>query len=197
MCLKHPGCRVGHTQVPLELQGRDVVLGLRPKVHGQEPGRKWQLAGLEDRAADQTALVAAAAALEVQPRTPAELAVPAMGAARATEPFRPSPAPHGGLTLLWRAIGTEEVQHRTTTLILNSVLRHSSPAVGISTSLRVGSSQSEPEPGWAERLLIRSLDDPHRGVAAAAWGSRENVDAVVRFPLNDQPSAGSPNAMQT
>jgi hypothetical protein len=44
-----------------------VVLGLGQHVHGQEPARQSQLGRLEDRAADDAALVAAGGALEVQP----------------------------------------------------------------------------------------------------------------------------------
>ena len=74
LVLEQPGGRVGHAQVALELESRHVVLGLRHQVHGQEPFGQRQLAGLEDGAADQAALVAAGAALKVQATLPAKLA---------------------------------------------------------------------------------------------------------------------------
>ena len=83
LAFEQPSRGVGHVQMALELQGRDVVLGLCHQVHSQEPLGQRQLAGLEDRAADQAALVAAAAALEIQPPVAAELAVPRRYAAPA------------------------------------------------------------------------------------------------------------------
>ena len=61
LVLHEPGALVANAQVTLELQRRDVVLGLGEQVHGQEPACQRQLGGFEDRAADGTALVAAPA----------------------------------------------------------------------------------------------------------------------------------------
>jgi hypothetical protein len=65
LVLDEPGRGIRDAQVPLELQRRDVVLGLRHQVHRQEPLGQGELARLEDGAAEQAALVAASAALEI------------------------------------------------------------------------------------------------------------------------------------
>ena len=57
LVLHQPGRGIGNAEVALELQRGDVVLGLRDQVHRHEPGGQRQLAGLEDRAGDQAALV--------------------------------------------------------------------------------------------------------------------------------------------
>ena len=94
--LEQPGGGVGHAQVALELQRRDVVLGLRHQVHGEEPSRQRELAGFEDGAADQAALLAAGTALKVQPILAPELAVPATLAARAGKALGPAPSSNQG-----------------------------------------------------------------------------------------------------
>src|SRR5439155_14674429 len=126
LVLEQPGGGVGHTQVPLELERRDAVLSLRHQVHGQEPLRQRQLAGLEDGAADQAALVAAGAALEVQPLLAAELAMPTALATRADEAVRPAPVANQGLTLLRGSVAVEELRHRQASLVLHLALCRSS-----------------------------------------------------------------------
>ena len=150
LVLDQPGGGVGHIEVALEFQRRDVVLGLRHQVHGQEPLGQCQLAGLEDRAAEHAALVATGAALEVQAILPTELAVPAALAAWADEALGPAPALDRFLATLMRAIEIEELQHRQTPLILHLVLRHGQPPVQVGTSSQPGGSQREPLPGMAE-----------------------------------------------
>jgi hypothetical protein len=70
--LEQPGSALAHAQVPPWLQGRDVRIGLGQQLHRQEPARQRQLAGLEDRAAEDAALVLAASALPVAPALPLE-----------------------------------------------------------------------------------------------------------------------------
>ncbi len=111
LVLKQPGAGVGHAQVAFALQRRHVVLGLCHQVHGEEPGGQRQLAGLGDDATDQAALVAAGAALEIQPVMPVELAVPDALAARAHEAPRPAPGTHDGLTLLGRTLSIGEFRY--------------------------------------------------------------------------------------
>ena len=73
--LHRPGGGIGNAEVALELQRGGIVLGMRDQVHGHKPSRQRRLAGLEDRACDQTVLETATAALEVQPGAPAKLDV--------------------------------------------------------------------------------------------------------------------------
>ena len=148
--LEQPGGGVGHAQVPLELERRDAVLSLRHQVHGQEPLRQRQLAGLEDGAADQAALVAAGAALEVQPLLAAELAMPTALATRADEAVRPAPAANQGLTLLRGSVAVEELRHRQASLVLHLALCHGQPPVQVDPSSQAGGSWREPLPGMAE-----------------------------------------------
>jgi hypothetical protein len=152
LVLEQPGGGVGHAEVALELERGDAVLGLGDHVHGQEPGWQRQLAGLEDGAADQAALVAAAAALEVEPLGTAKLAVPAALAARADEALGPAPAAHEVLTLLGRTVGIEEFRHGQPRLVMDLVLRHGRPLVAIDPSSSTTGSGTELLPRMAEKF---------------------------------------------
>src|SRR4030095_14162709 len=81
-------------------------------------------------ATEQAALVAAGAALEVQPLAAVELAVPGLPATGAGEPLRPAPGPDELFTLLLRTVVLQEVQHRQPRLILDPVHCHDAPPVG-------------------------------------------------------------------
>ena len=86
LVLDEPGGLVANPQVAHELERSHVVLGLGEQVHGQEPPEQPQLGRLEDRPADDAALVAAGGALEVQPAlAPKRAALPA-AAGRAGKP---------------------------------------------------------------------------------------------------------------
>ena len=134
----------------LEFERRDTVFGLRDQVHGDEPFGQRELAGLEDGAAEQAALVAAATALEVTPGRSAKLAVPGLCASRAQEALRPTPLANECLALFLAAIGIEEFKHRQTVLVLHLVHDHRSPPVVVRAWSQVGSSWREPPPGRAE-----------------------------------------------
>ena len=82
--------KVANAHVTLDLQRRDVVLGLGEQVHGQEPACQRQLGGFEDRAADGAALVTAGAALPVAPSRAHEHAVHAQAAGRAGKALGPA-----------------------------------------------------------------------------------------------------------
>ena len=109
----------------LELQRRDIVLGLCDQVHRHEPGRQRQLAGLEDRAGNQAALVAAHTALEVQAGAAAELAVLDAAADRANEATGPARIAQNLLALLLGAVLIKEFEHRQARLQPESVERGS------------------------------------------------------------------------
>ena len=127
----------------LELQSRDAILGLRHQVHRQEPRGQWQLAGLEDGATDQAALVATRAALEVKPVLAPELAVHAGITARTDKPLGPAPRAHERLALLRRAVLLEELRRRKTPLVLHLVLRHGPSPVQVDPSWHLGGSWRE------------------------------------------------------
>ena len=65
LVFEQPRGSIANPEVALELQRRDAVLGLRQQVHCQEPAGQFQLGRLEDRAANQTALMAASQTLDV------------------------------------------------------------------------------------------------------------------------------------
>jgi len=124
LALDQPSGAVAHAQVPPELQGRDVGLGLGQQLHRQEPARQGQLAGLEDHAAKDAALVLAASALPVASAVPLE-AGPGLAdaAARALETSGPAPGDQRRLALLVGAIQAQELPHRQPRLELHSVHR--------------------------------------------------------------------------
>lgn len=132
------------------LPGAEVVVLARVIRCMAEPVRRRQLARLENRAAEQAALVAAATALEVQPILPAELTVPTAVAARAAEPIGPASGSNQLLTRLRRDVAIKELRHRQPSLVLHPVLRHEPPAVRIARSSQPGGSCRAQPPGWAE-----------------------------------------------
>ena len=89
--LDHQSGAVAHAQVPLELQGRDVGLGLGQQLHRQEPARQQQLTELEGCATEDAALVLAASALPVTLAAPRE-ARPGLADAAARALEAPGPA---------------------------------------------------------------------------------------------------------
>ena len=140
LVLHQPGCGVGHAKVALEFKRSNIVLDLRHQVHRQEPCWQRQLAGIEDGAGDKAALVAACAALKVQPAGAPELTVLSTRTSWADEPQGPTRRAHGLLALLWPAVGREEVDHRSSRLKLDFVLRHDSSPVVVTRSLQPDSS---------------------------------------------------------
>lgn len=141
LVLEQLGGGVGHAEVALEFERGGAVLGLGDRVHGQEPGGQWELAVLEDGAADQ-------AALKVNLLGTTKLAVPAALAARADEAL--APAAHEFLTLLGRTVGIEEFRHGQPRLVLNLVLRHGRPFVAIDPTSPPTGSGTELLPRMAE-----------------------------------------------
>lgn len=150
LLLEQPSRGVGHAQVALELEGRDVVLGMRHQVHGQQRARQRHLAGLKDSAGHQAALMAAAAALKVQTLLATELAVPAAPAARADESIGPVPAAHEVLTLLLRPVLTDELGERQPPLVLHRVLRQGNLRQTGSDRRRGVAHRVSQNPRWAE-----------------------------------------------
>ena len=57
LVLHEQGALVANAEVAHELERRDIVLALGQQVHGQEPARERQLGRLEDRTADEGALM--------------------------------------------------------------------------------------------------------------------------------------------
>lgn len=142
--LEQPSGRIRNSQVPHEFQRRYAVLGLGHQMHRQEPFGQRHLAGLKDRAADQAALIATVAALEIQPRAAPKLAVPALAATRTDESFRPAPSSHEFLTLLLRAVTVEKLQHRQPRLVLDLVQPHRAPPVAVRSCSQATGSWREP-----------------------------------------------------
>jgi hypothetical protein len=95
------------------------------QLHRQEPDGQGQLAGFEDRAAEDTALVLAACALPVATALPLEARTGlADAAARALEAPRPSTGDERSFTALLGPVLAQELSHRQPRLELNSVHRH-------------------------------------------------------------------------
>src|SRR6185295_2411507 len=90
LVLEQPGRFVRHAQLAAQFEGGYVVLRLGQQVHGQEPARQRQLGRLEDRAADDAALVAARGALPIQPSLAPERAARRAAAHRADKALRPT-----------------------------------------------------------------------------------------------------------
>lgn len=88
--LEQPDGLAANAQVKHEFERRHVVLGLGQQLHGQEPAAQPELARFEDRAADDAALVAASAALKVQPSLAPKRAADGAIALRAHEALRPA-----------------------------------------------------------------------------------------------------------
>ncbi|EWS52458.1 hypothetical protein X551_04758 [Methylibium sp. T29] len=144
LVLDQPGGLVANAQVAHQLERGDVVLGLGQQVHGQEPARQPQLGGLEDRPADDAALVAARGALKVQPALAPKRAVLAATACRTGKARRPPRGDRRRLALLLAAVAVHEFGHRKSSLKLHSVHRHGSPPVAVNPSSTLGSSPREP-----------------------------------------------------
>jgi hypothetical protein len=117
--------------VAFELKGRDVVLGLGEQVHGHEPARQRQLGGLENRAADDAALVPANGALPVAAPGAQEHRVPARFTVRAGKTLRPACRNQRRLALVFGAVSVQELGHRKSGLKLNSIHRHGVPPVSV------------------------------------------------------------------
>jgi hypothetical protein len=158
--LEQPGSGVGHAQVALEFEGRDVVLGLRHEVHGQEPTGQRHLAGLEDGAGDQTALVAAAAALEVQALLAAELAVPAPPGSAGRRSARASAGRVEILTLLLRPMLIEELRERQPPLVLRRVPRHHDLLQRCSHRRSQMAQKVSYPPRWGDHLADQAGQNP-------------------------------------
>lgn len=144
LVLDEPGGAVAHAQLAGQLQRRDVVLGLRQQLHGQEPARQRQLGGLEDGAAGDAALVLAAGALPVQaafaPERGARLHHAAGGA---DEPAGPARGDERLLALLLGAVAVHELRQRQPLLELDSVHRHGTSPGGMRPSSALSGSQNE------------------------------------------------------
>src|SRR6476469_8745380 len=110
----------------------------------KEPPRQSQLGRLEDRAADDAALVAAGGALEVQPAFAAKRAALPAAAGRAGKAGRPARIDQRRLALVVTAVAVHELGHRKSGLKLDSIHRHGSPPVAVNPSSRLGSSPGEP-----------------------------------------------------
>lgn len=134
LVLEQPGAAIGHAQLALELQGRDVVLGLREQLHRQEPARQGQLGRLEHRAADQAALLCAVRALPVAQGVAHERGSSRPRARRALEAARPARRLQRRLALRFGSIQLQELRHRQSRLKLHSVHRHGAPPVSMRPS---------------------------------------------------------------
>jgi hypothetical protein len=144
LILDEPGGAVAHLALAGQLQGRDIAFGLGEQLHRQEPRSQRQLGGLEDRAADDAAVVLAAAALPVQPVFAPEAGTGLHNAPRpADETAGPAGANNHLLALLLGAVELKELRHRQILLELGSVHWHGASPGGIHLSSCLTGSQSE------------------------------------------------------
>ena len=125
--LHQPGAAVAQPELALELQRRDVVLGLGEQLHGEEPARQRQLARFEDGAADQARLELAAAALPVAQAAALEAGARCAATGRADESMGPARRLQRCTALLLGSIEFQKFGHRKTRLKLHSVHRHGTP----------------------------------------------------------------------
>lgn len=137
-----------NTEVALEFKRGDVVLRLRQQVHGQELTRQAQVAGGEDRAADDAALVPTGRTLPVEPAFAPKRAVDAATALRAGEALGPARLDERGLAGLIAAKSLHEFSHRQTALELHLVHGHDSP-------LKLMRSTSVEPSAWRELYRAR------------------------------------------
>ena len=144
LVLHQPGAAVADSELAHELQRRNVVLGLGQQLHGQEPARQRQLAGLEDRAADQAALVGAGAALPVAQSAALEAGARRAAAVRADEPGGPTRRLQCRTTLRLGSVSFVELRHRQPWLKLHSVHLHGTPPVWMQPCSALTGSPREP-----------------------------------------------------
>ena len=144
LVLEQPGGAVAHTELAHQLQRRDVVLGLSEQLHGQEPARQAELAGLEDRSADQAALVGAGPALPIGQAAAHEAGSCSPAAARADKAIGPARRLQRRAALRFGSVTLEELRHRQPRLKLHSVHLHGAPPGLVAPSSGLGGSQREP-----------------------------------------------------
>lgn len=126
--LEQPGRVVADPEVPLQTQGRDVVLGLRHEEHGQEPLDQRQLGVLENRAGGDADLMAAAMALPEPLMASLETGMPVVLASRADEPRRPTLLCQCRFALRFGSVSIHKLGQRQPSLKLNSVLHGRPPS---------------------------------------------------------------------
>jgi hypothetical protein len=145
LVLDEPGGAAVHTELAGQLQTRNIILGLGEQLHRQEPLRQRQLAGLEDRAADDATLMVAVASLPAQRAFAPEVGTRLLDTARWADK---ASGPAGGnnrlLALLLGAVELKDLRHRQTFLELGSVHRHSASPSGKPLSSCLTGSQIEP-----------------------------------------------------
>ena len=105
---------------------------------------------MKDRAAELAALVAAGAALAVQPIPSAELAVPTALAARADEPAGTAPAWMAPSQRSCEPKSPKKLEHGQLALVLHFVMRYGQPSVPVGGSSHLNGSWRELLPGMAE-----------------------------------------------
>lgn len=145
LVLHQPGGFVAHPQVALELQGRDVVFGLREQVDGPKPAHQRQFGRLKDRSAGCRGLLPAGRTLPVLQSLTLERAMARASAARADKTCRASRSYQRCMALFLCSVTLHELCCRKPLLKLNLIDRHdASPIEWMSSSCTPSGSWREP-----------------------------------------------------
>ena len=135
LVLETPRRVVRHTELAMQLECRDPVLGLGEQVHREEPGPQGQLRRGQHGAARQRRLVMATMALEEPAALQSTVSTPP--AFRADEPIAPSPAKQCLLALFLGSVLIEERRQTVTTLELHRIATHrKTPGLSESSSMQ-------------------------------------------------------------
>ena len=140
LVLEAPGSAIGHAEVALEFECREVGFGRGQQMDREEPGSQRQLRVLQQRAADQRRLVLAGATLIERLGITPEAGTTAVTAGRTAKSHWPSrPIPCAGTSGL-AAIPFKKLGHRKAPLELDQA-DHRAPLVR-STSIQQRSRRS-------------------------------------------------------
>jgi hypothetical protein len=124
LVLDPPRGGIAHPQQAPQFQGRDVVLGLGQEVHGLEPNRQRQFAGVKDRASGQAGLPVAGLALPTRSAGHAIGIGMGRAAVRTDKARRPARLGQRRLALGFRTVGLMHLVQAQARLKLYPVRAH-------------------------------------------------------------------------